>query len=72
MGEIVLLFTSSRPVFGPTQPPIKLIPRALSLGVKQSGREVDCLPPTSAGVKNMWKYSTSTPSYAFVGQCLIS
>jgi hypothetical protein len=36
---------------GPTQPPIQLVPGALSLGVKWPGREVDHLPPYSADVK---------------------
>jgi hypothetical protein len=34
-------------------------------GVKRSGREDDNSPPTSAGVKKMWIY-TSTPPYAFM------
>jgi hypothetical protein len=33
---------------------------ALSLGVKWPGREADYSPPSSAKVKNMWRY-TSTP-----------
>jgi hypothetical protein len=36
---------------GPTQPPIKLVPVALSLGVKRPGREADHSPPSSAEVK---------------------
>jgi hypothetical protein len=40
--------------------------RALSLGVKWSGREADHLPPSSAEV-NEWSY-TSTPQYAFIAQ----
>jgi hypothetical protein len=34
--------------------------RALSLGVKQPGREADHSPPSSAEIKNEWSY-TSTP-----------
>jgi hypothetical protein len=56
--------TSSRTILGPTQPPIKLIPGALSPRVKRSGREADHVPPTSAEVKNTW-ICTSTPPYAF-------
>jgi hypothetical protein len=42
--------TSSRPVFGPTQPPIQWALGAVSLGVKRPGREADHSPPTSAEV----------------------
>jgi hypothetical protein len=38
---------------------------ALSLEVKQQGREGDHSPPTSAEVKNKWIY-TSTPPYIFM------
>jgi hypothetical protein len=44
--------TASRPTLGPTQPPVQWVPGALSLGVKQSGRETDHSPPSSAKVKN--------------------
>jgi hypothetical protein len=56
---------SSRPVLGPTQPPIQWVPRALSPGVKRQGREVDHSLPASAEVKKMWIY-TSTPPYTFM------
>jgi hypothetical protein len=39
--------TGSRPVLGPTQPPIQWVPAALSPGAKQPGREADQSPPTS-------------------------
>jgi hypothetical protein len=39
-----LFFTTSRPVLGPTQPPIHGVPEALSLGVKRSGREAKIQP----------------------------
>jgi hypothetical protein len=52
--------TSSRPVLGPTQPPIQWIP-----GVKRQEREAEHSPPASAEVKKMWFY-TSTSPYAFV------
>jgi hypothetical protein len=51
-ARIFLHSTSSRPALGPTQPPIQWVPGALSLGVKQPGREGDHSPPTSAEVKN--------------------
>jgi len=36
-----------------------------------SGREADNSPPSGAGVKNAWSY-TSTPQYMFTMWCLIS
>jgi hypothetical protein len=62
--------TSSRPALEPTQPRIQWAPGALSPGVKRPGLEADHLPVTSVEVKNMWIY-VSTPSYTFVGWCLI-
>jgi hypothetical protein len=47
-----LLSTSSRPVLGPTQSPIQLVPGAFSPGVKRPGREANHSPPTIAEVKN--------------------
>jgi hypothetical protein len=41
------LTTASKPALGPTQP-IKWVPRALLLGVKQQGREAHHSPPSSA------------------------
>jgi hypothetical protein len=66
-----LLSTSSRPVLGPTQPPIQWVLGALSSGVKRQGREADHSPPVSAEAKKMGIY-TSISSYAFMAQCLIS
>jgi hypothetical protein len=37
---------------GPTQPPGRWVPRALSQGVKRQGREADHSPPTSAEIEN--------------------
>jgi hypothetical protein len=59
--EISLFTTASRTALGPTQPPIQWVPGALSLGIKRPGREADQSPPSSAEVKNAWRY-TSTPS----------
>jgi hypothetical protein len=42
----------SIPALGPTQSPIQWVPGALSLHVKQPGREADNSPPSSAEVKN--------------------
>jgi hypothetical protein len=46
---------------GPSQPPIQGVPGALSLGVKQPGREADHSPPSSAEVKNACSYTSTTP-----------
>jgi hypothetical protein len=51
-GKIFLFFSSSIPVLEPTQPPIQWVLEALPPGVKQSGREADHSPPSSAEVKN--------------------
>jgi hypothetical protein len=42
----------SRPAVGSIQPPIQLIPGALSSGLKRPESEADHSPPTSAAVKN--------------------
>jgi hypothetical protein len=47
-------FISSRPALGPTRPPIKWVPGALSLGVKRLRHEADHSPPSSAKVKYGW------------------
>jgi phage terminase large subunit-like protein len=56
---------SSRPVQGPTQPPIQWVPGAISPGIKRLEREGDHSHPTSAEVKKTWIY-TSTPPHAFM------
>jgi hypothetical protein len=45
---------------------ICLVPGALSLGVKRLGSEADHLPPSSAEVKNAWRY-TYTPTIRLHG-----
>jgi hypothetical protein len=48
----MFLFTAaSRTALVHIQPPIQLVPRVLSLGVKRPGLEPDHSPPTSAEVK---------------------
>jgi hypothetical protein len=51
---IFLFTTASRTALGPTQPPIQWVRGALSLGVKQPGREDDHSPPSSAEVTMSW------------------
>jgi hypothetical protein len=48
---IFLFITMSKMALGPTQPPIQLVPGALSLGVKQLVHEADHSPLSSAKVK---------------------
>jgi hypothetical protein len=50
--EIFLYYTASRPALKPTQPPIQWVLGALSLGIKQPGREADHSPPSTVEVKN--------------------
>jgi hypothetical protein len=56
-----LFYLASRPALGTTQPPIQWVTGAFTLGIKQSGLEVDYSPPPSAKVKNVWSY-TSIPN----------
>jgi hypothetical protein len=67
--EVFSFTTASRPALGPTQPPIKLTPRALSPGVKRPVREAYPSLPSSADVKNVWNY-TSTPPIRLHGVLL--
>jgi hypothetical protein len=63
---IFLFTTASRPALGPTHLPIQWVPEALFLGVKRPGHEADNPPPSSAEVKNAWRY-TSTPPICLHG-----
>jgi hypothetical protein len=63
---IFLFTTTSRMDLRPTQPPIQWVPGALSLRVKQPGREADHLPPSSAEVKEgveIYLKSPNKPSW---------
>jgi hypothetical protein len=61
-GLAIFLFTAtSRPVLGPTHPPIQWVPGALSLGVRPPKREVDHSSPSSDEVKNAWSYTSTLP-----------
>jgi hypothetical protein len=69
-GLGIFLFTTvSRMALGPTQHPIQWLPGALSLGIKQQGREADHSLPSSAEVKNTWSY-TSAPLIHLHGMVL--
>jgi hypothetical protein len=70
-GLGIFLFTTvSRPDLGHTQSPIQWVPEALSLGMKQPGREADHSPPSSAEDKNAWSY-TPLLQYAFMAWCSV-
>jgi hypothetical protein len=61
-----LVTTSSRTALGPTQPPIRWEPEALSLEVKRPGREADHSPPSSVEVKEwveLYLHSPNTPPW---------
>jgi hypothetical protein len=62
---IFLFTTASGQALRPTQPPKRLVPGALSLGLKRPGREADHSPPSSAKVNNACSY-TSTRQYALM------
>jgi hypothetical protein len=66
---IFLFITASRPALGPTQPPIKWVPRTLLLGLKRQGCEADHSPPCNAEFKNACGY-TSTPPIRLHGVVL--
>jgi hypothetical protein len=53
--------TASRTALRPTHPPIQWVPGALSVGVKQPGREADHSLPSSAEIKNAWSYTSTLP-----------
>jgi len=61
MRGFFLFFTAPRTALGPTQPPMKWVPGALSPRVKRPGCEDDHSPPSSAEVKNMWGYTATPP-----------
>jgi hypothetical protein len=70
MLGIFLFTTVFRTALEPTQSPIQWVLEALSLGVNLPGREADHLPPSTAEVKNAWRY-TSTPQFVFMAWCLV-
>jgi hypothetical protein len=65
-GQRSFLFaTASRPILGPTQPPMQWISGPVSPGIKRSGRGAEHLSPCSADIENAWSY-TSTLLYIFM------
>jgi hypothetical protein len=63
--EIFLFVTASRPALEPAQYRSQWIPPDLSAGVERPVREADLSPPSSTGVKNIWRYA-SNPQCVFM------
>jgi hypothetical protein len=65
-GLAIFPFTTTSRTVGLTQPPIKWVPGALSLGVKRPRREADHSPPSNAQVKEwveLYLHSPNTLSW---------
>jgi hypothetical protein len=60
--------TAFRMALEPTQPPIQLVPGALSLGVKWPGVKLPTHLHVVPWSKNEWSY-TSTPQHALMAWC---
>jgi hypothetical protein len=63
---IFLFTTTSRTALGSIQLPVQWVPGALSLGIKQLGREADHSPPSSAEVEEcveLYHHSSNMPSW---------
>jgi hypothetical protein len=58
---IFLFSTTFRPALGRAQSHIQWVSGALSQRVKRPGREADHSPPTSAEVKKVWRYTSTSP-----------
>jgi hypothetical protein len=67
-SKIFLFPTISRPAVRPTQPPIHMGTADDFPGEKQSGREADHSPPSSAEVKN----GGAIPPVPHMTECLIN
>jgi len=64
----IFFATTSRPPVEPTQHPIRMDTGAFSPGVKRPGRKADKSTPSSAEVKNAWRYTSITP-HVFMAWC---
>jgi hypothetical protein len=53
--------TASTTALGPTQPPIRWVLGALSLGLNRPRREADRSSPSSSEVKNALSYTSTSP-----------
>jgi len=57
--EIFLFSGKSKPVLGPSLPPMKWVPGSFP------GRNVDHSPPSTAEVKNKWNYTSPPPIWVY-------
>jgi len=62
-----LISTAPKPALGHTQTTIPWVPRTLSPGVKRSWREADHSSPSSAEVKNAWRYTSTSNTFSWRG-----
>jgi hypothetical protein len=67
--KIFLLFTSSRPVTGPTQSPIKWVQELFARRLQRPRRETDPSSPKIVGMKSSW-ICTYIPPYVFKDKSL--
>jgi hypothetical protein len=58
-----LLQNVPRPARRHTQPPTEWVQEALPQGVKRPQHEADHSPPSSAEIKNEWRYTSTPPVY---------
>jgi hypothetical protein len=63
--RIFLFYTVSRPALGSTQPPIKLVQGALSLGIKRPGHKSDHSP------QRMREAIPPLTQYVLMALCLV-
>jgi hypothetical protein len=68
-ADVFLFVTTSRPVLGSIQLPPQRVPKVFSPGTKRPRREADHSLPSSAEVKDVLGY-TSTSPYVFMSRCL--
>jgi len=68
-NEIFSLHHRVQSSSGSSQPPIRWVPEAFSLGVKRPSREADHSSQYNAEVNNTWSY-TSSPAIHFLGVVL--
>jgi hypothetical protein len=56
-ANILLYSSTSRPALGPTKPPIQVVPRSISKGIKRPGREADNSHPSSREYVDLYIHS---------------
>jgi hypothetical protein len=62
VGEGIFLFSkTSGSALGPTQILVRLVPVVFFPSLKRSDSEINYLSPSSAEVKNVWRYTATPP-----------